>query len=153
MGKGELFDLKEFRVKQDEGKKRKPYNSKTNQLKFYRAGEHLLFQMYNIGSTIRVCPAELVPLLARPDPIAHTSYRGSKKGHVTTYLVDGDMRKIWEIANRHCKIPEIRTANADLDSTVDKQFNIFSRVVSLTRSLRSMLIKSISSLIDRVSPA
>ncbi len=143
MGNGELFDLKEFSVKTEWDKRRKPYNKKTNYWKFYRAGEHLLFQAYNIGPTIRVCPAELVPLLARPDPIAHTSYRGSKKGHVTTYLVDGDMQKVWEIAHTHNKTPEIRSADAGLDAEVDKQFNIFSRVVSLTRDLRSTLIQSI----------
>ncbi|MBW2986616.1 hypothetical protein KY333_04570 [Candidatus Woesearchaeota archaeon] len=143
MGSGELFDLKPFKEKTDWDKQRKPYNKKTNQWKFYRAGEHLLFQVYNVGPAIRVCPAELVQLLARPDPIAHTSYKGSKKGYVTTYLVDGDVPEIWNVTTRNGKTPELRTANEALDSTVDKQFNIFSRVVSLTKDLRSTLIQSI----------
>jgi len=143
MGAGELFDLKPFRQKTDWDKQRKPYNKKTNHWKFYRAGKYLLFQTYNKGTSLRACPIELVPFLAKAEPIAHTSYRGSKKGSVTTYLLNGNFQKLREIAHEQGKFIEIRSADESLDAEVDKQFNIFTRSVKLSRKLRAILRQSL----------
>lgn len=109
---------------------KKPFTIK-KYWKLYSAGPGMFFlQTYNKSQTLRECPEIFRHLLARQEPIAHTSYIGfgGKKGHVTTYLLKTTRTDLY----LNSEIPiEIRSPRKQYDTDTDKKYNILCKHIDL----------------------
>ena len=121
-------------------KNRKPYNPKRFEWKFYRIEDNLyFFQTYNQGPTLRACHEGLRPFLVRNEPVAHTSYEGSKKGYITTYLLKTNERKLEDVAGNYYRKIKVRKLQVYLDKGIDSEFNIFSRIIDIGELKKSLI--------------
>lgn len=116
--------------------KRKPYNPKRFEWKFYQINNNLFFfQIYNQGPTLRTAPVALRDLFAHEGPVGHTHYSGSKEGYITSYLLktsEKDLRRITEDNGRIFKLRFVDNSTRDFGPVTDFEFNIFSRYAGLS---------------------
>jgi DNA repair photolyase len=112
---------------------RKPYNPKANLITIYTVNDQPTFlQCYNLSKTVRAPHPCLVDHLARPNPIARTSYRGfaGKKGVISTYQLKCTKDEITQTLLSANKEPDFReiTDSININELTREEASLFSEV-------------------------
>jgi len=112
---------------------KKPFGNKSKTLKFYNAKNDLwVFQAYNLGPTLRAIPDFLRSFLEKKDPIGHTSYRGDKKGFITSYLLEAEKHNLEFIAKNQGFSAEFRKpSEQNFPEVTDLEYNIFFKHINV----------------------
>lgn len=127
-------------------RKRKPYSNRTKEWKVYELGGGVfLYQAYNSGTTPRALPNELGGIVVSENPVAYTSYEGSKSGSITSYLLKVNYDDLFRLAKRSGFSVDYRDVRDEsLGEEVDRDFNVASEFVSFGSSdVDNVFIQSI----------